>query len=251
MRRPGLRGYAAVIMAAGLSVLSTGPAHALSAEAKEMQVEAERIISPYTAVMEKAPKGVPSRSTVDAPLLGNGSLGAVIAVENHTWPLQFWVMKSNFCKLRHDHRKGGPRPFGGLDIPIPALKGGTWRTEQHIYSAITSGRFTKGDLAVNMRAYVAATDCFLIVELTAGGGTLDAAFLVSSVLKGGMVQFVKIQSEKGRDCTIVNPWPGKAVVVYRDGRKIAMLKGDRLVMKTTAGVTVVLGPEGKGYPRER
>ena len=139
MRRSGLSGYAAVIMAAGLSVLSTSPGHALPMEAKEMQVEAERIISPYTAVMEAPPKGVPSRASVDAPLLGNGSLGAVIGVENHTWPLQFWVMKSNFCRLRHDHRKGGPRSFGGLDLGIKAVSGGTWRTEQHIYSAITRG----------------------------------------------------------------------------------------------------------------
>jgi hypothetical protein len=79
----------------------------------------------------------------------------------------------------------------------------------------------------------------------------EGAFLVSSALKGGVVRFVKIHSEKGRDCTIVNPWPGRAVVVYRDGRKIATLRGDRFVMKTRAGETVVLGPEGKGYPGER
>ena len=173
MRRFGPSEYVAVTLAAGLSVLSTSPRQALSADAKEMQVEAERIVSPYTAVMEAPSKGVPSRASVDAPLLGNGSLGAVITTEAHTWPLQFWIMKSNFCKLRHDHRKGGPRPFGGLDLAIGALKGGTWRTEQHIYSAITRGRFTRGAVAVNMRAYVAATDDILIVELTSEGGTLD------------------------------------------------------------------------------
>ncbi|MHC4199450.1 MAG: glycosyl hydrolase family 95 catalytic domain-containing protein, partial [Planctomycetota bacterium] len=124
------------------------------------------------------PKGVPSRATVDAPILGNGRLGAVITTEPHTWPLQFWIMKSSFCKLRHDHRKGGPRPFGGVDLGIPALKGGTWRTEQHIFPAITTGRFTKGDLAVNMRAYVAATEDILIVELTAEGGTARVGCVV-------------------------------------------------------------------------
>ena len=79
----------------------------------------------------------------------------------------------------------------------------------------------------------------------------EGAFLVSSALKGGVVQFVKIHSEKGRGCTIVNPWPREAVIVYRDGRKTGTLRGDRFVMKTKAGVTVVLGPEGKGRPRER
>ena len=42
-------------------------------------------------------------------------------------------------------------------------------------------------------------------------GTLRArgAFLVSAELKDGVVRGVKIVSEKGRDCTVLNPWPGK------------------------------------------
>lgn len=79
----------------------------------------------------------------------------------------------------------------------------------------------------------------------------EGAFLVSSALKGGVVQYVEIHSEKGRDCTMVNPWPGKGVGVYRDGGKIGTQKGDRFVMKTRAGATVVLGPEGEGYPGKR
>jgi hypothetical protein len=47
---------------------------------------------------------------------------------------------------------------------------------------------------------------------------------------------------------MVNPWPGKAVDVYRDGKKVETLKGERVVMKTAAGGTVVLGPEGAGCP---
>jgi hypothetical protein len=46
----------------------------------------------------------------------------------------------------------------------------------------------------------------------------------------------------------VNPWLGKSVIVYRDGRKVETLKGERVVLKTEAGATVVLGPEGAGCP---
>jgi hypothetical protein len=44
-------------------------------------------------------------------------------------------------------------------------------------------------------------------------GTLRArgAFLVSAELKDGVVTGVKILSEKGRDCTVLNPWTGKRV----------------------------------------
>ena len=76
------------------------------------------------------------------------------------------------------------------------------------------------------------------------------AFLVSSALKGGVVQYVKIHSEQGRPCTMVNPWPGKPVDVYRDGKKVETLKGGRMVLKTEAGATVVLGPEGAGCPAD-
>ncbi|MDA1044082.1 MAG: hypothetical protein O3C57_02540, partial [Verrucomicrobia bacterium] len=76
----------------------------------------------------------------------------------------------------------------------------------------------------------------------------EGAFLVSSAFKDAQVTFVTIHSEKGRDCTFVNPWPGKAVDVYRVGKKVGTLKGERIVMKTVAGDSVTLGPEGQGHP---
>ncbi|MDA0765328.1 MAG: hypothetical protein O3A87_00305 [Verrucomicrobia bacterium] len=66
------------------------------------------------------------------------------------------------------------------------------------------------------------------------------AFLVSSELKGGMVGQVSIHSERGRPCTLVNPWPGKSIDVYRDGKKVDSLQGDRVVLKTEAGATFSL-----------
>ena len=74
------------------------------------------------------------------------------------------------------------------------------------------------------------------------------AFLVASELKGGTVKYVRISSEKGRPCTLVNPWPGKAVDVYRDGKKIETLKGGRIVLKSAAGTTLVLVVEGAARP---
>jgi len=47
---------------------------------------------------------------------------------------------------------------------------------------------------------------------------------------------------------MVNPWPGKPVVVYRSGKRAETLNGERILLKTEAGGTVVLGPEGTGCP---
>ena len=71
------------------------------------------------------------------------------------------------------------------------------------------------------------------------------AFLVSSELLGGEVRYVQIHSDKGRTCTLVNPWPGKAIDVYRDDKKTATLNGDKVVLQTEAHTTVVLGPAGR------
>ena len=43
------------------------------------------------------------------------------------------------------------------------------------------------------------------------------AFLVSSEYRDGSVQYVDILSEKGRECVVENPWPGRSVSVRRQG----------------------------------
>jgi alpha-L-fucosidase 2 len=61
------------------------------------------------------------------------------------------------------------------------------------------------------------------------------AFLVTAELNSGRVRGVRIVSEKGRRCTLVNPWPGQAIQLVRDGQPGGILKGDRVVFPTTAG----------------
>ncbi len=141
---------------------------------------------------------------------GNGSLSAVISVEPHTWPLQFWVCKSSFSKLRHDHRKGGPRPFGGLDLAMPALKGSSWHTEQQIYSAITIGTFTNSTHALTLRTFVAATEDLLIIELVndgeeviEGGALMWAAWGRGSKDKS----FVKTDDPRGKVLCVTKAFP--------------------------------------------
>ncbi len=69
------------------------------------------------------------------------------------------------------------------------------------------------------------------------------AFLVSAELAGGQVMNLIIESEKGRECTLENPWLGSPVVLHRNGRRAEMLRGARVAFKTTAGerIAVVRG----------
>ena len=66
----------------------------------------------------------------------------------------------------------------------------------------------------------------------------EGAFLVSAELRAGAVQNLRIESEKGFDCTVQNPWPGSAVRIIRDGRPGEMLSGHHVNFKTTPGETV-------------
>jgi hypothetical protein len=61
------------------------------------------------------------------------------------------------------------------------------------------------------------------------------AFLVSSEWSKGKVQTLRIESEKGRPCSVQNPWPGRAVVLYRNSRKAEQLSGDTFTFKTSNG----------------
>lgn len=72
----------------------------------------------------------------------------------------------------------------------------------------------------------------------------EGAFLVSSQLARGRVRTVRILSERGRACVLVNPWPQKAVVLYRNGKRSGTLRGERLTFATAVGEEVLLGPEG-------
>lgn len=66
------------------------------------------------------------------------------------------------------------------------------------------------------------------------------AFLVSAQLINGVVTAVKIKSEKGKPCTIVNPWPDKSVQVIRNGKVAASLSGERFTINTMENETLEL-----------
>lgn len=67
------------------------------------------------------------------------------------------------------------------------------------------------------------------------------AFLVSSELRRGEVRYVSITSERGRPCTVVNPWPGRSASLTGEGRH-EVLTGDRLRFETRPDERVELTP---------
>lgn len=66
------------------------------------------------------------------------------------------------------------------------------------------------------------------------------AFLVSSEQKNGVVQFIEITSEKGRDCAVENPWTGKQVKIISKGKEAGIIQGGMLKFKTEPGQSFIL-----------
>jgi len=68
------------------------------------------------------------------------------------------------------------------------------------------------------------------------------AFVVSSELKNGQVQYIKIISEKGRECTVVNPWETDTILIKRDSGEVEMQVNDRFVLNTSEGEKMFIKP---------
>jgi hypothetical protein len=64
-----------------------------------------------------------------------------------------------------------------------------------------------------------------------------------------VVDGLRILSEKGRDCVVINPWPGSAATVVRNGKATETVRGARFTLKTSPGETVeLMAPRSQTAP---
>jgi len=70
------------------------------------------------------------------------------------------------------------------------------------------------------------------------------AFLVSSSIEGGRIEFVEIKSQAGGECRLRNPWREAEVTLYRDGKKSQDLQGTLLTFPTAKNENIVVVPKG-------
>lgn len=70
------------------------------------------------------------------------------------------------------------------------------------------------------------------------------AFLVTSSMRKGQVEFVELLSNAGAPCKLRNPWDAAAATLYRDGKKSQDLEGTLLTFPTAKGENIVVVPKG-------
>jgi len=75
------------------------------------------------------------------------------------------------------------------------------------------------------------------------------AFLVSAAIDNGQVKYAVIESEKGRECKILNPWQGRKIIIYRDGKENEIPSNRILKFNTEPGDRFILAPSGSEFKR--
>ncbi len=158
------------------------PVHAEGERRRRSDMEAKRIVSQYKTVFNKPPTKTPSRTAVDGPLLGNGSIAATISGPPEAQ--RFWLCKNDFWRFKSRDGEGYVTGVGYMDISIPGLKGAKYHLEQNLYNAKTSAVFSKENATVTMHSYVAAEHNLLIVEIESKGEALSGEIAITP-LKGG------------------------------------------------------------------
>jgi alpha-L-fucosidase 2 len=138
----------------------------------------EDIISAHTMVFDQALKRTPSKSSVDAPLMGNGDMA--VCVGGDGTKQTYYLNMNDFWRLENQYGKSMPKSFGTLEISIPSLEGADFSAEQTLYTPSTTVTSKKEDITVTQRSWVAATKNILIVELSVHGGDIPIAVLLKS-----------------------------------------------------------------------
>ena len=156
--------------AAALLALATGAPAADLLVAGDSKPAAEVRVMNHRAVFTTPPKKIPSDNSVDAPLLGNGD--TLAALGGPPDKLRFHINKNDLWLMRA--AKGcEPRPLARLELDFPGLQGATYRVEQDLQQAITTGRFTQAGVTLVLETGMAATENLLWIKLSAEGGTLQ------------------------------------------------------------------------------
>lgn len=136
-------------------------------QANAVLEQSEVIISKHTVRFTQPPERIPSRNSVDAPLLGNGF--TAVALAGSPEAQTFYVARNDFWRLKSALDESYPLVLGKIELSMPSLQGASYLVEQQLYDATSTARFTKEDMAVSYKAYVSAVEDLLVVELNMEG----------------------------------------------------------------------------------
>lgn len=90
-------------------------------QANAILEQSEVIISKHTVRFTQPPKRIPNRSSVDAPLLGNGF--TAVALSGSPEAQTFYVARNDFWRLKSTLDESYPLVLGKIELSMPSLQG--------------------------------------------------------------------------------------------------------------------------------
>lgn len=124
---------------------------------------AANAVGKYKLIFEEPPRKTPGNVSVDAPLMGNGSLG--VAMSGPPEHQLFYLARNDFWRLISSYNESFPCMLGKLEMKIPALKGADYRVEQDLHTGTSLMKFSSDQCAVEIKTYVHALEDLLVLEL--------------------------------------------------------------------------------------
>jgi len=140
-------------------------------------------ISRYKAVFTQPPKKVPTPTTPDGPIAGNGDVGIVFGGKPDSQ--QIYISKVDFWKAKRGYPDGGVCLPGGLSINIPELKGAAYYTEQLIEDGTIRQEFKADGLLFHLTSFVPSGNNSIIIEMGTEG-TKNCPVIIDLWAKKGL-----------------------------------------------------------------
>lgn len=119
-----------------------------------------RIVRRHKGVWDQPPEHIYTGRFSDAPLLGNGDVGVILAgtIEQ----LECIIGKNEFLS----QNEGIPKAMSRVQLRVPGMQGASYHMEQVLLHAEGIGRHSKGDDTVQTQSWVQATDTSSNLVLT-------------------------------------------------------------------------------------
>jgi alpha-L-fucosidase 2 len=138
--------------------------------------------------------------------------------------LDSWIQNNTYPNLHIHTGGGGVENLNTVPSTVAEMMLQSFQGVVRVFPDWPSGSDAK---FANLRAY---------------GG-----FLVSSGMSGNAVQYVQIVSEYGGAVTLVNPWQGQTLSVFRNGPSATTVSGASLTIQTCPNDVILVAPEGTSY----
>ncbi|WP_316822948.1 glycosyl hydrolase family 95 catalytic domain-containing protein [Pedobacter gandavensis] len=153
----------------------------------------------YKNNWSKAPVKIPGDVSVDAPLMGNGSVTMTLGYQGNQ--LSFYLARNDFWRLRSKaDGLSGPRLAGILELKLKGFEHANFTAEQLLSNGRTSSFLKNGDQVLAVKSWVSATSDQVFIELKA----IEKALSVSIGLTAPQNSMAKLSTGKAAEILWLN-----------------------------------------------